>query len=221
MPDRGSIRSKTMARSTTGRCSWPRLYNARRWRPVSWWAIELAPRAHRQQARRGERMASTPPSPEQTDSFLVSKTFGANDITVVNGGVSDLIVSMAAVRGGHAQQRRFSWRRPNRAHRPWLHRLRRWSRAGRPCGGGWHLRFEQDALGHRAQRSSAGRCQPALQRTAADCTQRPGRQGAVMDAAYYVNLYTSVPGAYSSPMPPIRCALRWMQATASASVWAR
>lgn len=44
--------------------------------------------------------ASTPTITEQIDSFLASKAFEPNDIAVVNGGISDLIVGMAAVQAG-------------------------------------------------------------------------------------------------------------------------
>ncbi len=37
---------------------------------------------------------------EQIDSFLASNTFTGDDLVMINGGISDLIVAMAAVRAG-------------------------------------------------------------------------------------------------------------------------
>ena len=37
---------------------------------------------------------------QQIDSFLASNTLGANDVVLINGGISDLVVDMAAVTAG-------------------------------------------------------------------------------------------------------------------------
>ena len=44
--------------------------------------------------------ATTPTITAQIDRFLASQTFAPNDIVLLNGGISDLIVGMAAVRAG-------------------------------------------------------------------------------------------------------------------------
>lgn len=44
--------------------------------------------------------ASTPTIQAQITSFLAKDTFGANDVVLINGGISDLIVAMAAVQAG-------------------------------------------------------------------------------------------------------------------------
>jgi outer membrane lipase/esterase len=87
---------------------------------VNNWTLQLASRygktltassAWRQELRRRATHASWPsPMPlaatttltvtEQIDSFLASNTFGANDLVMINGGISDLIANMAAVRAG-------------------------------------------------------------------------------------------------------------------------
>ncbi|MGE0497598.1 MAG: SGNH/GDSL hydrolase family protein [Ramlibacter sp.] len=37
---------------------------------------------------------------EQVDSFLASNTLGANDVVIINGGISDIVAQMAAVTAG-------------------------------------------------------------------------------------------------------------------------
>lgn len=44
--------------------------------------------------------ATTPTLTAQIDTFLATHSFAPNDIVVLNGGISDLIVGMAAVRAG-------------------------------------------------------------------------------------------------------------------------
>ena len=45
--------------------------------------------------------AMPPPDHHGADrSFLASQTFAPNDIVLLNGGISDLIVGMAAMRAG-------------------------------------------------------------------------------------------------------------------------
>jgi hypothetical protein len=58
---------------------------------------------------------------EQIDSFLASKAFEPNDIAVVNGGISDLIVGMAAVQAGTLSSADFV-AQAKQSGRPWRHR---------------------------------------------------------------------------------------------------
>ena len=44
--------------------------------------------------------ASTPTITEQIDAFLASGTFGASDVVLLSGGISDVIAGMAAVQAG-------------------------------------------------------------------------------------------------------------------------
>ena len=44
--------------------------------------------------------ASTPTITEQIDTFLASNRFGANDVVILSGGISDVIAGMAAVNAG-------------------------------------------------------------------------------------------------------------------------
>lgn len=43
---------------------------------------------------------ATPTVTEQVDRFLAGNTIGANDVLIISGGFSDIIVQMAAVRSG-------------------------------------------------------------------------------------------------------------------------
>ena len=45
-------------------------------------------------------VSTTPTVTQQIDSFLASNTFGASDLVLVNGGLSDIIYEMAAVTAG-------------------------------------------------------------------------------------------------------------------------
>jgi outer membrane lipase/esterase len=44
--------------------------------------------------------ATTPTVNEQIDTFLATNTLGPNDLVLLNGGISDIIVQMAALRAG-------------------------------------------------------------------------------------------------------------------------
>ena len=44
--------------------------------------------------------STTPTVKEQVDTFLASNTFGANDLVVINGGISDIIAEAALVKAG-------------------------------------------------------------------------------------------------------------------------
>ena len=51
--------------------------------------------------------ASTRTVAQQIDGFLASQRLGANDVALVNGGVSDIIVDMAAVQAGRLSPEQF------------------------------------------------------------------------------------------------------------------
>jgi len=141
--------------------------------------------------------ASTPTITAQIDSFLAGKTFAANDIVLVNGGMSDLIVGMAAVRAGTLSSTDFvAQARLN--GQALAAQVRRLVAAGAPhvvVSGTydlgktpWASTIGQTALLNEA----SSRFNEALLVAINDL----GEHVLYVDAAYYVNLYTSVPGAY-------------------------
>ena len=142
--------------------------------------------------------ASTPTIAAQIDSFLASKTFAANDIVLLNGGISDLIVGMAAVRAGtlsgadYVAQARLDGQ-------ALAAQVRRLVAAGAPhvvVSGTYNLGKTPWALaiGQETLLSDASsRFNEALLVAINDL----GAHVLYVDAAYYVNLYTSAPGVYS------------------------
>lgn len=141
--------------------------------------------------------ASTPTIAAQIDSFLASKTFAANDIVLLNGGISDLIVGMAAVRAGtlssadYVAQARLNGQ-------ALAAQVRRLVVAGAPhivVSGTYNLGKTPWALsiGQETLLSDASsRFNEALLVAINDL----GANVLYVDAAYYVNLYTSAPGVY-------------------------
>lgn len=142
--------------------------------------------------------ASTPTITAQIDSFLASKTFAANDIVLLNGGISDLIVGMAAVRAGTLSSADYvAQARQN--GQALAAQVRRLVAAGAPhvvVSGTYNLGKTPWAvsIGQETLLSDASsRFNEALLVAINDL----GAHVLYVDAAYYVNLYTSAPGVYS------------------------
>ena len=142
--------------------------------------------------------ASTPTITAQIDSFLAGKTFGANDIVLLNGGISDLIAGMAAVRAGTLSSTDFvAQARLN--GQALAAQVRRLVAAGAPhvvVSGTYDLGKTPwaTAIGQTALLNEASsRFSEALLVAINDL----GSNALYVDAAYYVNLYTSAPGVYS------------------------
>ena len=142
--------------------------------------------------------ASTPTITAQIDSFLASKTFAANDIVLLNGGISDLIVGMAAVRAGTLSGADFL-AQARRDGQALAAQVRRLVAAGAPhvvVSGTYNLGKTPWALaiGQETLLSDASsRFNEALLVAINDL----GEHVLYVDAAYFVNVYTSTPGVYS------------------------
>jgi len=141
--------------------------------------------------------ASTPTITEQIDSFLASKAFEPNDIVVVNGGISDLIVGMAAVQAGTLSSADFV-AQAKQSGQALAAQVRRLVNAGAPhvvvagtydlSKTPWAVSIKQESL----LADASLRFNEGLLIALNDL----GNKVLYVDAAYYVNLYTSVPGAY-------------------------
>ena len=141
--------------------------------------------------------ASTPTILEQIDSFLASKAFEPNDIAVVNGGISDLIVGMAAVQAGTLSSADFV-AQAKQSGQALAAQVRRLVNAGAPhvlVAGTYDLSKTPWAVGIK-QESLLADASLRFNEGLLIALNDLGNKVLYVDAAYYVNLYTSVPGAY-------------------------
>ncbi|WP_119964323.1 SGNH/GDSL hydrolase family protein [Simplicispira lacusdiani] len=142
--------------------------------------------------------ASTPTITAQIDSFLASKTFAANDVVLLNGGISDLIVGMAAVQAGTLSSAAYL----DQAHangQALAAQVRRLVAAGAPhilMTGTYDLGKTPwaTAIGQTELLSQAStRFNEAVLVAINDL----GQNVLFVDSAYYVNIFTSAGSAYS------------------------
>ena len=135
---------------------------------------------------------------EQIDDFLAKKTLAPNDLLLINGGISDLIVGMAAVRAGTLTPEQFvaDARKNGQDLAAQVRRL--------VVGGATHIAVSGSydlgktpwakAINQEALLSQASsRFNEALLVAINDLSQ----QVLYVDAAYYVNLYTTTPSSFS------------------------
>ncbi len=142
--------------------------------------------------------ASTPTVQAQIDSFLASKTFANNDFVLVNGGISDLIAGMAAVRAGTLSPADYT-----AAARQWGMDLGAQVRRIVNAGGThvvvagvydlgktpWGISIGQQSLLFDANNSF----NEGLKIAIVDL----GAKVQYVDLEYYVNLYVGSPGSYA------------------------
>jgi phospholipase/lecithinase/hemolysin len=146
--------------------------------------------------------ATTPTITAQIDRFLASQTFAPNDIVLLNGGISDLIVGMAAVRAGTLSAADYvAQARQN--GKDLAAQILRLVNAGAPhvvVSGSydlgktpWAIAIGQETLLSEA----SSRFNEALLVAINDL----GAHVLYIDSAYYVNLYTSAPSSFSFSYP--------------------
>lgn len=146
--------------------------------------------------------ATTPTITAQIDRFLASQTFAPNDIVLLNGGISDLIVGMAAVRAGTLSAADYvAQARQN--GKDLAAQILRLVNAGAPhvvVSGSydlgktpWSIAIGQETLLSEA----SSRFNEALLVAINDL----GAHVLYIDSAYYVNLYTSAPSSFSFSYP--------------------
>lgn len=146
--------------------------------------------------------ATTPTITAQIDRFLASQTFAPNDIVLLNGGISDLIVGMAAVRSGTLSAADYvAQARQN--GKDLAAQILRLVNAGAPhvvVSGSydlgktpWAIAIGQETLLSEA----SSRFNEALLVAINDL----GAHVLYIDSAYYVNLYTSAPSSFSFSYP--------------------
>ncbi|AVO41402.1 SGNH/GDSL hydrolase family protein [Simplicispira suum] len=142
--------------------------------------------------------ASTPTIAAQVDAFLAKGSFAANDLILINGGISDLIVGLAAVQAG--SQTADAFVANSRANGKLLAaQVKRLVDAGAPhvlVSGifdlgmtPWAKAVDRESL--LSQASSAFN-----QGLLVDINDL-GAHVLYIDAAYFVNLYKAAPGVYS------------------------
>jgi len=142
--------------------------------------------------------ASTRTVTEQINQFLATQTLGSSDIVLINAGISDLIVDMAAVQAGTLSTDQFVAQA--RQHGQTLaEQVRRVVAAG-----GKHIAVSGIYdLGRTPWAAAIGK-QDLLSQASSQFNQ--GLLVAIndlsahvlyLDVAYYVNLYTSTPAAFS------------------------
>ncbi|MBW7834268.1 MAG: GDSL family lipase [Simplicispira suum] len=142
--------------------------------------------------------ASTPTIAAQVDAFLAKGSFAANDLILINGGISDLIVGLAAVQAG--SQTADAFVASSRANGKLLAaQVKRLVDAGAPhvlVSGifdlgmtPWAKAVDRESL--LSQASSAFN-----QGLLVDINDL-GAHVLYIDAAYFVNLYKAAPGVYS------------------------
>ena len=141
--------------------------------------------------------AATRTIAEQIDAFLASSSFGAGDLVFVSGGISDVIAGMAAVQAG-TQTEAAMLAAARQAGEDLAAQVRRLVTAGAThvvLTGAydlgktpWAKSIDREALLSDASR----RFGEGLKVGIVDL----GANVLYVDSAYYVNLYTSVPGTY-------------------------
>ena len=142
--------------------------------------------------------ASTPTLTAQIDSFLTTQSFASNDIIVMNGGISDLIVDMAAVQAGTLTEDAFVANA--RANGKLLAaQVKRLVDAGAPhvvVSGPYDLSVTPWAVTiDRVDLLS--RASSAFNQGLLIDINDLGEHVLYVDAAYYVNLFHTSPSAYS------------------------
>lgn len=141
--------------------------------------------------------ASTPTITEQIDTFLASGSFGAKDVVFLSGGISDVIAGMAGVQAG-TQTEAAMVAAARQAGEDMAAQVRRLVNAGAKyvvVTGTYDLSKTPwaKAIGREALLSNASsRFNDGLLVGIVDL----GANVLYVDSAYYVNLYTSVPGNY-------------------------
>ena len=134
---------------------------------------------------------------EQIDSFLASNTFTGDDLVMINGGISDVIANMAAVNAGTMTTEQMITA-SRQAGTDFAAQIRRLVNAGAKyvvVAGTYDLSKTPWAktIGREALLSNASsRFNEGLLVGIVDL----GANVLYVDSAYYVNLYTSVPGNY-------------------------
>ena len=142
--------------------------------------------------------ATTPTITEQVDRFLAMGTPKPNDLLLVNGGISDLIVGMAAVRAGTQTPDQFvaNARLNGQALAAQVRRLVAAGASHIAVTGTYDLGKTPWAksIGQEALLSQASsRFNESLLVAINDLSQHV----LYVDAAYYVNLYESTPSSFS------------------------
>ena len=142
--------------------------------------------------------ASTPTITAQIDSFLASKTFAANDIVLLNGGISDLIVGMAAVRAGTLSAADYvAQARQN--GKDLAAQILRLVKAGAPhvvVSGTYDLSKTPWGL-TTGQESLLSEASSRFNESLLIAINDLGAHVLYIDTAYYVNVFTSTPAAFS------------------------
>ncbi len=144
--------------------------------------------------------ANTPTVTVQIDTFLATHSFSANDLVTVNGGISDLIVGMAAVRAGTLTDE--AYLTEAKANGKLLAaQVRRLVNAGAPhvlVSGTYDLGITpwSDTLTD-ARKDLLSRASAALNQSMLIDINDLGEHVLYVDSAYYVNVFQTVPGAYS------------------------
>lgn len=142
--------------------------------------------------------ASTPTITAQIDSFLASKTFAANDIVLLNGGISDLIIGMAAVRAGSLSAADYvAQARQN--GKDLAAQILRLVKAGAPhvvVSGTYDLSKTPWGL-TTGQESLLSEASSRFNESLLIAIDDLGAHVLYIDTAYYVNVFTSTPAAFS------------------------
>ncbi len=141
--------------------------------------------------------ANTRTLAEQIDAFVASGSFGASDVVLVTGGISDVIAGMAAVNAG-TQTEAAMVAAARKAGEDMAAQVRRLVQAGAKyvvVAGTYDLSKTPwaKAIGREALLTDASsRFNDGLLVNIVDL----GANVLYVDLAYYVNLYTGVPGNY-------------------------
>jgi len=142
--------------------------------------------------------AGTPTITAQIDSFLASQTFGANDIVLLNGGISDLIVGMAAVRAGTLSSADYLAQAQQNGQ-ALAAQVRRLVAAGAPhivMSGTYDLGKTPWATAI-DQKDLLSQASTRFNEAVLVAINDLNAHVLFVDSAYYVNLYTSAGSAYS------------------------
>lgn len=142
--------------------------------------------------------ASTPTVAKQIDSFLATHAFANNDLVMINGGISDLIAGMAAVRAGTLTGADFV--AASRANgKLFAAQVRRLVDAGAPhvlVSGTYDLGVTPWAKAI-DQEDLLSRASSAFNQGLLVEIDPLGKNVLYIDSAYYVNLYKTSPSGYS------------------------
>ena len=134
---------------------------------------------------------------EQIDSFLASNTFTGDDLVMINGGISDVIANMAAVNAGTMTTEQMITA-SRQAGTDFAAQIRRLVNAGAKyvvVAGTYDLSktpWATDISRTTVLNSASSAFNEGLLVGIVDL----GANVLYVDSAYYVNLYTSVPGNY-------------------------